>query len=141
MLSLSADLSQQDIDLAIINGDGDGGVPHGAELMGFAEAMASRDEAALAQAREALLDAAGSDVLVDAAGVAANFQRMVRIADATGIPVDERMNALSGGIQKELDLRRFHSSQNTPQPSLLKRMVNVPKGVLMRRLVMLKGGR
>jgi hypothetical protein len=29
-----------------------------------------------------------SSVAINASGVAANFQRMVRIADATGIPVD-----------------------------------------------------
>ena len=44
-------------------------------------------------------------------------------------------------LRKELGLRRFHSAQNTPETPLLKRLVNVPKGALMRRLVMLKGGR
>ena len=94
--------------------------------MHFAEAVAGRDPQAIAEARQALFDGAGNDVVVDAAAVAGNFQRMVRIADSTGIPVDERMNVLSGSIQKKLDLRRFHSAQNTPQPSLFKRLVNVP---------------
>ncbi len=61
-----------------------------------------------------MFEEAGNDVVVDAAAVAGNFQRMVRIADATGIPVDEPMQALSRGIQEDLDLRRFHSAQNTP---------------------------
>ncbi len=143
MLSLSAENSNTDIDLGIVNGDGgaSSSVRYSAELMRFAEAVAGRNPDAIAQARQVLLDEAGNDVVVDAAAVAGNFQRMVRIADSTGIPVDERMNALSGSIQKELDLRRFHSSQNTPQPTLLKRLVNVPKGALMRRMVKIHGRR
>ena len=50
-------------------------------------------EQATEAARQALFDEAGNDVVVDAAAVAGNFQRMVRIADATGIPVDDRMQA------------------------------------------------
>ena len=132
MLSLSAEASQTDIDLQIVNGtagpataEGSGGVEFARELMKFAEAVATRDEATLTGARAELLRVGGNDVLVDAAGVAGNFQRMVRIADCTGIPVDDRMGALSGGIQDELDLRRFGSAQNTPVVSSLRQGVRV----------------
>jgi hypothetical protein len=143
MLSLSADASNTDIDLQIVNGDDSApsGVPHSAALMRFAESVAGRDPQGIAAARQALFDEAGNDVVVDAAAVAANFQRMVRIADATGIPVDDGMNAISGSIQNDLGLRRFASAQNTPQPSLLKRLVNVPKGLMMRRMVKTLGRR
>lgn len=40
-------------------------------------------------------------------GVASNFERMVRIADATGIPLDACMQALSQEIRDALDLERF----------------------------------
>ena len=54
------------------------------------------------------------EVLVDAAAVAGNFQRMVRIADSIGIPVDEqRMQAAQPSID-QLNLRRFSTSENTP---------------------------
>ena len=137
MLSLSAEASKTDIDLQIVNGDGSAssGVPHSAALMHFAESVASREPQGIAAARQALYDEAGNDVVVDAAAVAGNFQRMVRIADATGIPVDARMNALSGSIQKDLNLRRFGSAQNTPLPSLFQRVVDVPKGLMMRQMV------
>ncbi len=143
MLSLSADASNTDIDLNIVNGvdSASSAVPHSAALMRFAEAVAGRNPQGIAVARQALFDEAGNDVVVDAAAVAGNFQRMVRIADATGIPVDDRMQALSGSIQKDLDLRRFHSAQNTPQPSLIQRLVNVPKGLLMRSMVKSLGRR
>lgn len=130
MLSWSADISEQDVDLAVINGEGDGGVQFGAELANFAGALASRDEDALAAARDQLASAAGPEVLVDAAAVAANFQRMVRIADATGIPSDDLMQAISGDIAERLDLRRFHSAGNTPDQSLCQRLKNVPLRLL-----------
>jgi hypothetical protein len=135
MLSLSADISQQDVDLQVINGKGDGGVVFGGELMKFAEAVASGDEGALAAARSDLLEVAGSDVLVDAAAVAGNFQRMVRIADATGIPVDGMMGALSGSIQDDLDLRRFASAENTPNRSFLQKLMGIGIRSIARRAI------
>jgi hypothetical protein len=143
MLSLSAAAADTDVDLQIVNGSANvnDGIAFATELMQFAEAVASRDEAALERAREELQRLGGNDVLVDAAGVAANFQRMVRIADCTGIPVDDRMGALSGNIQEQLDLRRFNSAQNTPQLSGLKKLLNIPKGFLMRKLIGSMGSR
>ncbi|MDE0952425.1 MAG: hypothetical protein OSA45_14230 [Halioglobus sp.] len=135
MLSLSADIAQQDVDLQIINGQGNDDILHGHELMQFAEAVARRDNTALQTSRNALLEAAGSQVLVDAAAVAGNFQRMVRIADATGIPVDGLMNALSGSITEELDLHRFASAQHTPQQNTLQKLVGVPVRFLLQRVV------
>ena len=135
MLSLSADLSEQDVDLAVINGEGDGGVRFGGELVAFAEALPSRDEGTLTQARLALFDAAGNDVLVDAAGVAANFQRMVRIADATGIPSDGVMAALGQDIQQQLDLRRFASAGNTPALTPWQQLKAIPLRLMARRVL------
>jgi DNA-binding phage protein len=82
--------------------------------MHFAQALARRDAAALAAARETLLQRAGPAVLVDAAGVAANFQRMVRIADSTGIPVDNLDSDVSREVRGTLRLAHFHSAHNTP---------------------------
>jgi hypothetical protein len=109
MLSLSAEITNTDVNLQMINGDQSataGGVQFAGELMHFAESLARRDEQALQQAREELLRVAGAEVLVDAAGVAGNFQRMVRIADAAGIPLDERNMTATADIRSELDLER-----------------------------------
>jgi hypothetical protein len=103
--------------------------------MKFAESLASRDEQALATARSELQAVAGDEVLVDAAGVAGNFQRMVRIADSTGIPVDGVMGALSNTIQDELNLRRFGSADNTPRFSALQKLFNIPKRFLFRKVL------
>lgn len=135
MLSLSADLSQSTVDLDLINGDANAAdtVEHGRSLLNFAEAFAQRDEGALARSRQALEDEAGSAVVVDAAGVAANFQRMVRIADSTGIPLDTRAAALSTDIRKQLNLGSFTSSQNTPRDGWKVKLLSLIARPLARR--------
>ena len=117
MLRESAEHLNVDVDLHVVNGatsDGDV-VPFANELMSFATAVAMRDEDELARRRAELLSAAGAEVLVDAAAVAANFQRMVRIADATGIPIDARRMSAAQPAIDALELRRFPSSAFTPE--------------------------
>ena len=116
MLRVSAQVTETEIDLQGVNGDAkaaDTGVQYGAELMQFAETFARRDDEALTTARNSLLSVAGEAVLVDAAGVAANFQRMVRIADSMGIPVDDMASELSQSIRSELELTRFEGARNS----------------------------
>ena len=56
----------------------------------------------------------GANKLVDAAGVASNFQRMVRIADGCGIPVDEgRYSDSRVRIVEQLGLAEYESAKNT----------------------------
>ena len=117
MLRESAEFLETDVDLHLVNGETSDSevVPFSNELMNFATAVATRDEAELAKRRDELAAAAGAEVLVDAAAVAGNFQRMVRIADSTGIPVAAmRMPAAQPAID-QLELRRFPSSEFTPE--------------------------
>jgi len=95
---------------------GDAGIPHGALLAAFAEAAVRGDGAALVSARDALRAAAGSPVVVDAAAVIGNFERMVRIADGTGIPIDGIVDVLSSGFRKQLGLEGFASRRRTRGP-------------------------
>ena len=116
MLRESATKTDTEINLQGINGDPESaavGIEFGTELMNFATAVAARDSAALVRSRQSLLDVAGPAVLVDAAGVAANFQRMVRIADSIGIPVDDMSSELGQEIRRDLNLERFPSAQNS----------------------------
>lgn len=115
MLRVSSNVTNREIDLAMVNGESvaTSEIPYANELMNFAGAVASFDETRLAEARDALLTAAGPGVLVDAAGVAANFQRMVRIADSTGIPVDVLDNDMINQIRDDLDLYRFPGAENS----------------------------
>ena len=116
MLRVSAKKNETDIDIHGIGGDAasaERGIEFGAQLMQFAEAVAKRDQQTLPAARQNLLDAAGPEVLVDAAGVAANFQRMVRIADSIGIPYDNAESELSQQVTDDLNLTAFASAQHT----------------------------
>ena len=116
MLRVSAMTTETEVDLQGVNGDAASaamGIEYGAELMSFAESLVQRDESGLARSRTALRQAAGDKVLVDAAGVAANFQRMVRIADSIGIPFDNMQSDFANSIQTELNLARFASAQHS----------------------------
>jgi len=113
MLRASAQATSTEVDIQAVNGDADSaavGIEFGPELLRFAESVARRS-ADLPERRRELLEAAGPKVLVDAAGVAANFQRMVRIADATGIPLDSMAEGASRELRAELDLERFPTAR------------------------------
>ena len=116
MLRVSAKQTNTEIDLQGIGGDADSadqGIEFGAHLMRFAESVATRDQDALETHRAALLDIAGPQVLVEAAGVAANFQRMVRIADSIGIPYDYMESESQQRIRDELNLTAFASASHS----------------------------
>lgn len=85
MLSWSSAQTGETADLtAVASGSGDTHLEHGGVLLRFATACAERDDAALDEARRELVDATDEEFMVDAAAVAANFEMMTRLADATG---------------------------------------------------------
>jgi hypothetical protein len=100
MLSWSSHEAGDTVDLtAVADGRADVGVEHGAALIRFATACAERNDAALAEARDALVADTDAEFMVDAAAVAANFEMMTRLADSTGatIPAD-RVEAAAATI-------------------------------------------
>ena len=78
--------------------------------------MGSDDEA-LRRERAALRAVLSPEAFVDVAATIGAFNVVDRIADATGIPLDDMMHAISGEIRQELNLARFASSANTPGAS------------------------
>ncbi len=78
-------------------------------LIAFADAIVDADDHTLQHTRHGVLEAIGPEAMVDAAGVASNFERMVRIADSTGIPLDDRMAKASQNVREELELERFQT--------------------------------
>lgn len=93
-----------DYSLEGVRHGGASGVTHGEELLAFAEALMIGDEASLDRARREVVDALGEAAFVEAAGVAAQFNGIVRIADATGIPVDPDDEEFTQAIQAELGI-------------------------------------
>jgi hypothetical protein len=108
-------VSGSEVDLSPVNGTrrGDGGVAHGERLVAFVEAVMGRDEQALERERAALRRALSDAAFVDVCAVIGAFNVVDRIADATGIPLDEPLIAMSGEVRAELDLARFASAANT----------------------------
>jgi len=107
-------------------------------LNNFAEGAVLRDEARLAEAREALELAMGADALIDAAAVVACFQRLNRIADGTGIALDEQMLMMTGSLRDELNIDAFASAANTPKLPGRKRFMSFLmrplEGLMMRAM-------
>jgi hypothetical protein len=50
---------------------------------------------------------------VDACAVVGAFNVVDRVADATGIPLDEMLRAMSADVPELLGLTRFRSAANT----------------------------
>ena len=100
------------IEGAIGAAEGDGGVPSGAAMVRFAEAvtLATSD---LEASREALLRELGPVGLVEVAATIGIFNGLVRVADSTGIPLDDVSRTASGQFREELGLVDFASAKNT----------------------------
>ncbi len=112
MLSWSSIESGTPADLAAIaEGDGDAGLPHGAEIVAFAEAIGGWDDAALASARARLVGVAGEAFMLDAAAVVANFEMMTRVADGTGARFPADTAAFRTDLDARLDIGGFTSAR------------------------------
>jgi alkylhydroperoxidase family enzyme len=116
LLRVSSEFQSTDVDMAAVNGEAgdDGNVEHGAKLVAFTEAVMRGDDAELAKTRDALRAVLTPQAFVDTCAVIGAFNVVDRIADATGIPLDAPMAALSAELRADLDLTRFRSSANTP---------------------------
>ena len=116
MLRVSGEVTGQPVEMAAVNGPlgRDGGVRHGARLIAFTEAVMGDDPDGIDSERRALRPLVGDEAFVDVAAVIGSFNVVDRIADATGIPLDEALDAPSAEVRRELDLARFASAANTP---------------------------
>ena len=80
----------------------DGGVPHGAVLAAFVEAVIGDDAGRLDVARAAVRAAVGDPGLVDACATIASFNAVVKLADGTGIPLEDWKAARTVDIRAAL---------------------------------------
>ena len=111
MLRESSRTNEETVDFtAVMDAEVDSGVRHGAPLVRFAEAVVSGGESECEAARRALAEAMGTQALVDAAGVISNFERMVRVADATGISIGP-MSDEGFDLVRELGIERFNAGR------------------------------
>lgn len=83
---------------------GESGVAHEMTLLRFAEAAVSDDPGELDAAARQLRTELGDAAFVDSAGVVASFNSVVRIADATGIVMEDAKIARTADLRQELGI-------------------------------------
>ena len=89
------------------------GIAHSKILIEFSDVFMSREAEALADVRERLEQELNVEAVIDAAGVASNFQRMDRIADGTGLRSDDQIKELQQDLVDQLGLDKYASAANT----------------------------
>ncbi len=114
LLRASGEHDGSTLELETVHGDvgHDGGVNHGQMMIRFAEAGVAGEGDALATARAEVESTLGSEALVDCAATVAIFCAVVRIADATGIPLEPYKEELSAPLREKLDLDRFREGRD-----------------------------
>ena len=85
----------------------DGGVVNGARLIRFATAVLGDDARALAAARSDIVAVMGGEALTDTAAVAALFNAIDRVADATGIPLEDAKAEATADFRSAIGIDDF----------------------------------
>lgn len=75
--------------------------------MSFAEAVLGTDTARLAAIQSEIRRRLGDAALVDAAGIAATFNAIDRVADSTGIPLEDTKAESTADFRADLGINSF----------------------------------
>jgi hypothetical protein len=107
-LRVSGHDTGQEYDLNSVMAEGDDLLPpditDGALMQNFIEAVMDRNPVAVAVARAELVAARGAATMIDAAAVIAAFNAYPRVADATGIPLEDAKATATQALRGELGL-------------------------------------
>ncbi len=108
MLRASVQDTGAEFDLTSLSGDdAKGTVPHQNLLLDFAEAVVLRDRDTAAALRPKLIEALGPAGYLDACAVVAGFHGFTRIADASGVPLDERYLGDAEDVKAQTGVREY----------------------------------
>jgi len=108
LLRESSNAKGEGYDLNLLTGaEGDGNIPHGALLVSFADAVLGSDDRQLAEIRTAIRSRMGDAALVDAAAIVATFNAIDRVADSTGIPIEDNKAEATADIRAALGINQF----------------------------------
>jgi hypothetical protein len=119
---VSGESQSEQYDLAALTDRSlDSGVPHGDLLLRFTDACLGGDEAELSNVRAEVYSELGNDGLVESACIVGTFNQMVRIADASGIPLDAPLDMATAGFRGEIGLEDYGSAVNTPKAGVVKK--------------------
>lgn len=92
---------------AVLDGSPIPSLPYAEQLLAFADTALGTNPALLEHCRNELTSAVGGAALSDAAAVIAGFNGITRIADATGIPLEEGKAANTSDFRTELSIDDF----------------------------------
>lgn len=90
-------------------GGGAGSVAHGQILIDLVEAVHGGGDAAMAAARRAVRESLGDAAFVDACATIASFSAVVKIADGTGIPLEDYKEEATRELRQELSINSLQS--------------------------------
>ena len=108
LLRASGQRENRDFNLNAVNEtDSDPGVDHASHLRLLTEAATGSQWQQLATIRDKAAAAMGEQVMVDALTVAAGFNGITRVADATGIPLDPTTQEVTGSMRAETGIDAF----------------------------------
>lgn len=108
MLRESSKATGENYDLTILtDGSGDGNIRHGRLLVEFADAVLGSDDAHLSDIRSEIRTKMGDAALVDAAAIAATFNAIDRVADSTGIQIEEAKAEATADFRAALGINAF----------------------------------
>jgi len=108
LLRESSKAKGEDYDLTLlVGGGGDGNIAHGRLLVDYADAVLGTDEEALARAQAQIRERMGDAGLVDAAAIVATFNAIDRVADSTGIPIEDGKAESSADLRQSLGINAF----------------------------------
>ena len=92
---------------AVTNGHGDSGVPHSDTIRALTEATVANRWDELVDLRESAAAILGEQAMVDVLTVAAAFNGITRVADATGIPLDANVVPATEELRAAVGIDRF----------------------------------
>jgi hypothetical protein len=108
LLRESSKATGEKYDLTVLTGTpGDGNIPHGALLVAFAEAVLGTDDERLLALQSEIRTKMGDAALVDAAAIVATFNAIDRIADSTGIPIEDSKAEMTADFRAALGINAF----------------------------------
>ncbi len=111
MLRESANTTGNEYDLAAIVSASaqDSGVAHGRQLLRFVDAVLNGSETDLRLSRNDVHKAIGAAAFVDTCATVASFNAVVKIADGTGIPLEEAKAERTRDLRAELGIDALKS--------------------------------
>ena len=104
----SGENTGEEYDMAAVTGEAVAtDIPQGELLSQFAEAVYARDAGETARTRAAITEALGEPALADAAATVAAFHGFPRVADATGIPLEDDKATQTVTMRDEIGIDAF----------------------------------